>query len=556
MLKLLMRAALVAATLLYIPLLAAAPYKKGIKLNTFFRVSSASPVAFLEKHGITIPDLISAADFKVERNKDLAPLLNSLKPADFPYAFFYTNEFMFTRRFPGIFAVKVDSAAWMALIKVGAENNPNGRDRIRNRFHKVPREDLVMEILPDGILMLPSEEAEAMPEIKSLQELHDAITNDMGIKPDTTAFVEYHEKSGFVDVAERIRALLAGRSPSMQSPAVEKILLRLVKNPFLNAILSTKQSSLRISLADGFTMVADYTLGATSHRDAFKKSLWSLQVLGSIGTTLGIAAWEAGMRGIPAKGANQKIAMDLIQKFSDSFEQIRVTDREDKVNLAWQFVNNKDLIPAMQLAKGMLEKKKAEQRNNERIEAVRDEVCAALLRKDKEKFRAKVIAYAGMLPAEEHKIWRIRQSCSDGSGILLSALEFGGEDTFLKVVKRLKYHVGYGPMVNSKGKGYLHIAVERRHQQALQQILDDGILTNSADAAGKTPLIYAIESKSIATVKLLLDRGVRVLGEDDLTLEKKTLTAAEASGNEKILQLIRAAIEGEKLLRKKHETQS
>ncbi len=550
------RTALVAAMLLCAPLLTAAPYKKGIKLNTFFRISSAPPIAFLEKHGITIPDLITAADLKGERNKDLAPLLNSLKPADFPYAFFYTNEFMFTRRFPGIVGVKVDSAAWMALIKIGAEKNPGGRTLIRNRFYKVPREDLVMEILPDGILMLPSEEAAAMPEIKSLRELHDAIATDMGINPDAAAFIEYHEKSEFSDLTERLRALMARRSATLQSPGIEKILVRLIKNPFLNAMLSTKQSSLRISLADGVTLASEYTLGAASHRDAFIKSLSSLQVLGSIGTTLGIAAWEARAGGLPPKDANLKIAMDLFQKFSDSFEQIRISDREGKVSLSWQFVNGKDMIPAMQLARSMIEKRKAEQRNSERIEAMRDEVCAALQQKDKEKFRAKVIAYAEILPAEEHKIWRIRQSCSDGSGILLSALEFGGEDTFLKLVKRLKYHVGYGAMVNSKGKGYLHIAVERRHERALKQLLDDGILTNSADAAGKTPLIYAIESKNTATVKLLLDRGVRVFAEDDITLEKKTLAAAEASGNEKILEIIRAAIESEKMLRKKHETQS
>lgn len=534
----------------------AAPYKKGTKLNTFFRVTSASPVQFLEKYGITLSDLIETIDLQGEQNKEVIPLLKTLKPADFPYAFFYTNELMFTRRFPGLFALKIDSASWMGLMRMGIEKNPGARKRIRNRFYVVPRQDLVMEILPDGILMLPVEEAETLPEIKSLQELHDAIAADMGIKPDKDAFIEYHEQSAYSDLSARLAAFLAGRGDTKQVAYLQKMLQRVLKNPFLKAMLSTKQTSARFDLKDGFTMTSDYTLGDPSHKEPFIKSLSSLQVLGSIATTLGIAAWEVQATGKPMKNESMRVAMELFQKFSDSFEKIRIEERSERIRMTWQFVNGKDVIPAMDLAKKMIEKKKAEARAFERIEVLRDEACAALKQNDKPKFREKIDAYGKALPNEEHKVWRIRQTCADGAAILLSALEFGGEDSFLNLVKRLNYHVGSGPMTNAKGKGYLHIAVEKNYPKALRKILEDGVLTNSADASGKTALIYAIETKNPETVKLMLDQGVRIMSNDDISLPQKTVDAATASGNKQIRELIDSALKREKSQLKKHETQS
>jgi hypothetical protein len=538
-----------------------APFKKGVKLNTFFRITSLPAIKFLEKYGITLTDIMATADLNNEKDKQLIPLLTALKPADFPYALFYTNEFLFSQRFPGMAAVKIDNVAWLALIRTGAEQGAGKAEKIKNRFYKIAREDLLIEILPDGVLVIPAGEADGMPEWKSLQQFHDTITAEMGVKPDDGAFMEYHEKSGFSDGNERLMTLLRGRwgksgISARHMEKFDKILTRVLRNPFIKAVLSTKQTSVRFDLRDGLTVASDYTLGAPAHKEAFLKAFSAMQVLGSVGTTLGIAAWEVQMSGTVPREENLRVAMDLFNKFSESFEKIRVSEREDKIALTWQFVTGNDLIPAMQLAKKLVEQKKTEQRASERIEAVRDEVCAALAQKDKEKIRIKISTYAEILPADEHKIWRIKQACTDGSGILLSALEFGGEDSFLKLVGRLKYHMGLAPLVNAQGKGYLHIAVERRYEKAVRQILGDGILTNSADTAGKTALIYAIESKNATIVKLLIDHNVAIISEEDATLARKTQDAAQASGNEQIKELVDAALKREKALRKKHATQS
>lgn len=540
--------------------LAASPYKKGVKLNSFFRFTSAAPIAFLEKHGITLADIFATSEPGTPQDKELMPLLKSLQASDFPYAFFYTNESMFTRRFPGIFGIKVGNPAWMALIRIGANSNSQGQKIIRNRFYPVEREGLVMEILPDGILMLPAEDAAAIPEIKNLQELHDAILKDMEIKADDTAFMEFHEKSAFSDINERFKMLLDKRAPGTaelaNNPVVENIVKRMLRNPFIKAMLSTKQSSARFDLKDGLTLSGEYILSDPAHKDAFLKSMSAMQVLGSIATTVGVAAWDAQAAGQPARTENARIGMDLLEKISESFEKMRIEERAGKIALTWQFVNGKDLVPAMRLAKKMIEQKKEEKREIERAEILRDEICAALKQKNRETFRAKISAYADKLPAEEYKIWRIRQTCDDGSGILLSALDFGGEDSFLKLIKRLKYQTGNAALTTTTGKGYLHIAVQKRYDRALKQILDDGMLADEPDATGKTALIYAIETKNPATVKLMLDRGVKIINDADTTLAKKTLEAAEASGKAEIRAAIEAALKKERAFRKKHQTQS
>lgn len=545
-----------AAILLFAVPAFAAPYKKGEKLNTFFRLNSAPPVQFLGKYGITLADLIASASPQGEKNNPIEPLLKTLKPGDFPFAFFYTNEFMFTRRFPGFFALKIDSASWLALIRLGTENNSKGKPLIRNRFYAIPREDLVMEILPDGVLLIPTEEAQNLPELKSLQELHDAIAADMGIRPDADAFIEYHEQSAYSDLTARLTAFLAGRSNKKQALLLQNILNRVLQNPFLKAVLSTKQTSIRFDLKDGITMTSDYTLGNAGHKEAFVKSLSSFQVLGSIATTLALAGWESQAGNARLKNENMRMAMALFQKFSESFEKIRIEERGERIRMTWQFVNGKDVIPAMDLARKLIDKRKLEAVELARTEALRDEICAAMQQNDKTKFREKIDAYAKALPDDEYKIWRIRQSCADGAGILLSALEFGGEATFLVLVKRLKYHVGYGPMANARGKGYLHIAVERRYEKALRQILDDGIVANAADAGGKTPLLYAIETKNADFVKLMLDKGVLITDVENPALAEKTRAAAEASGNRQIRELVETALKREKSLLKKHQTQS
>lgn len=540
--------------------LTASPYKKGVKLNSFFRFSSAAPIAFLEKHGITLADIFATSEPGTPQDKELLPLLKSLQASDFPYAFFYTNESMFTRRFPGMFGIKVGNPSWMALIRIGADKNAKGQKPLRNRFYPVEREGLVMEILPDGILMLPAEDVATAPEIKTLQELHDAILKDLDIKADDTAFMEFHEKSAFSDINERFKMLLDKRAPGAaaltNNPVVENIVKRVLRNPFLKAMLSTRQSSARFDLKDGFTMSGEYTLGDPAHKEAFLKSMSAMQVLGSIATTVGIAAWDVQAAGQPARTENARIGMDLLEKLSESFEKMRIEERAGKISLTWQFVNGKDLIPAMRLAKKLIEQKKEERREVERAEMLRDEICIALKQKNRETFRTKISAYADKLPAEEYKIWRIRQTCEDGSGILLSALDFGGEDSFLKLIRRLKYHTGNAALTTTTGKGYLHIAVQKRYDQALKQILDDGMLADEPDATGKTALIYAIETKNTATVKLLLDRGVKIISDADTTLAKKTLDAAEASGNPQIRAAIEAALQKERAFRKKHQTQS
>lgn len=545
-----------AAALLFAHPAFAAPYKKGEKLNTFFRISSAPPVEFLAKYGIPFSDLLSGTAASAGPNQQIEPLLKALKPGDFPFAFFYTNETMFSRRFPGFFGLKIDSVPWMAIIRAGVENNGKAKARIRDRFYAVPREDLVMEILPDGILLLPAEEANTLPEVKSLQQLHDAIVADMGIRLDQDAFIEYHEQSAYSDLTARLTAFLSARGNKKQTALVQNILTRMLKNPFLKAILSTKQTSARFDLKDGITMTSEYTLGDPTHKDPFIKSLSSLQVLGSIATTMGMAAWEAQSGNTRLKNENMRTAMDLFQKFSDSFEKIRIEERAERIRMTWQFVNGKDLIPAMDLARKMIDKRKLEAVELARTEALRDDACAALQQNDKAKFRSKIEAYAKALPDDEYKIWRIRQSCADGTGILLAALEFGGEESFLTLVKRLKYHVGGMPMVNAKGKGYLHIATERRYEKALRQILGDGIVANAPDASGKTPLIYAIEAKNADFVKLMLDKGVLITDMENPALAKKTQAAAEASGNREIRELVDAVLKREKALIKKHQTQS
>lgn len=88
--------------------------------------------------------------------------------------------------------------------------------------------------------------------------------------------------------------------------------------------------------------------------------------------------------------------------------------------------------------------------------------------------------------------------------------------------------------VNQHGESALHMSVE--HAAATRLLLDAGAEINTVDNQGNTPLMLAVKQKSVAAVKLLLERraNMEVLCPGEIPL----IALAADSGNAEIVKLL------------------
>ena len=88
--------------------------------------------------------------------------------------------------------------------------------------------------------------------------------------------------------------------------------------------------------------------------------------------------------------------------------------------------------------------------------------------------------------------------------------------------------------VNQHGESALHMSVE--HAAATRLLLDAGADINTVDNQGNTPLMLAVKQKSVAAVKLLLERraNMEVLCPGEIPL----IALAADSGNAEIVKLL------------------
>lgn len=94
----------------------------------------------------------------------------------------------------------------------------------------------------------------------------------------------------------------------------------------------------------------------------------------------------------------------------------------------------------------------------------------------------------------------------------------------------------------SNGKAsLLHVGAERGDAEVLQALLESGgkRLLGGADAQGRTPLIYAVQSGNIPAVKVLLDAGADVNAAD--IYGNTPLRTAAAEGTLEMVKLLVSA---------------